>query len=168
MKRVLIIGVAALSSSALLAACGGSSTSSAKEQQIRRDADLYQINQIERDWHEALTLHDINEMMSLYAPDATFTPKPGVTLTGKAQIRHFWTDVAKVTDPRVHWVLDTPAFKIRETVNGDRGTLYFECDHIDLKTRKVIAVTGADQQVARIDGRWLITNVLVASPELSA
>src|SRR5262245_56388985 len=168
MRKLLSAAVlAALAVS--LAGCGGDSgASSASQQELQRRADLYAIDQIERNWHKSITRHDIDLMMSLWAPNATFTPAPGQTLTGKQAIRHFWTDVAKVTDPKNKWLLDTPAYKIRESVNGDKGTLYFECDHIDLKTGKVVAVTAANQQVARIDGRWLITNAVGGSPELSA
>jgi hypothetical protein len=108
-------------------------------------------------------------MMTLWAPKATFTPAPGMTLTGTRQIRNFWVNVAKIADPKAHqWVLDTPDYKIRETVNGDRGTLYFECDHIDLRTRKIIAVTGGNAQVAEINGNWVITNSVGATPEFGA
>ena len=153
-----------------LAACGGgSSEKSASSQEFQRRAALYDIDQIERKWHKAISRHDIPLLMSLFAPNATFTPAPGMTLTGTKEIRHFWVAVAKVGDPKAHtWVLDTPAYKIRETVNGNRGTLYFECDHIDLKTRKIMAVTGGNDQVAKIDGRWVITNSVGATPELSA
>ena len=98
-------------------------------------------------------------------PGATFTIGPGETLSGKAEIRRFW-EQAPVFQPENHWVSDTPAYKIRITVNGDRGTLYFECHYVDAKTRRVVAVTGADQQVARIDGTWLITNNVGGSPTL--
>ena len=62
--------------------------------------------------------------------------------------------------PENKWLSDTPAYKIRITVNGDRGTLSFECHYIDLKTGKAWSITRADQEVARIDGRWLITNMV--------
>jgi hypothetical protein len=88
-------------------------------------------------------------------------------LTGKAQIRSFWLSKSVVFQPENHWVSDTAAYKIRTTVNGDRGTLYFECHYIDSKTSKVEAITAADQQVARINGRWLITNMVGASATLS-
>jgi hypothetical protein len=68
--------------------------------------------------------------------------------------------------PKNHWVSETPAYKIRTTVNGDKGTLYFECHYVDPKTRKVIFTAGADQQVARINGRWLVTNHIAGTPAL--
>ena len=61
---------------------------------------------------------------------------------------------------------ETPAYKLRATVNGDKGTLYFECHYVDPETAKVVVVTAADQQVARINGEWLITNNVGASPDL--
>jgi hypothetical protein len=105
-------------------------------------------------------------MMSLWAPNATFTVGPGQTLTGNKQIRRFWLK-APVFQPENHWVSETPAYKIRITVNGDKGTLYFECHYVDPKTHKVVAVTAADQQVARMNGRWLVTNHVGASPTLT-
>jgi uncharacterized protein (TIGR02246 family) len=164
MRRLLIggaLGVMGVS----LAACGGSGTSSGSEQALQRQADLYAINQIEQKWHRATSQHDIDLMMSLWAPNATFTTDAGETKTGKKQIRQFWLE-APVFQPENHWVSETPAYKIRITVNGDRGTLYFECHYVDPKTHKVLRVVGADQQVARIDGRWLITNNLGSSPTL--
>jgi uncharacterized protein (TIGR02246 family) len=148
------------------AACGGSSTSSTSEEGMQRQADLYAIEQIERDWHEATSRQDIDLMMSLWAPNATFTIGPGQTLTGKDQIRAFWLE-NRAFQPENHWVSDTAAYKLRSTVNGDRGTLYFECHYVDAETREVVHVTAADQQVARIDGRWLITDSVGASPILS-
>ena len=56
---------------------------------------------------------------------------------------------------------------MRITVNGDRGTLYFECDYVDPKTDKVAAVTAADGDVTRINGRWLITSLAGASATLN-
>ena len=37
-------------------------------------------------------------------------------------------------------------------MNGDRGTLHFECHYVDVETSKVVSVTAADFDVARIDG----------------
>jgi len=149
-----------------LAACGGASPASSGDLAIQRDADLYNITEIERKWHQATTTQDIDLMMSLWAEDATFTVASGDTLTGKDAIRTFWHDTA-VFQPDTHWVSETPAYKLRATVSGDKGTLYFECHYVDAATAKVVAVVGADQQVARINGEWLITNNVGASPILA-
>ena len=61
---------------------------------------------------------------------------------------------------------ETPAYKIRITANGDKGTLYFECHYVDVKTGKVVSVVGADQNVQKIDGKWLITSSAAATPTL--
>lgn len=166
MRTLLIGGVFGVVAVVSLAACGGSSTSSASEQTTQRQADLYSIDQVEKSFHKATSKHDIELMMSLWAPSATFTTSPGQTLTGKRQIRRFWLQ-APVFQPANHWVSDTPAYKIRMTVNGGKGTLYFECHYVDSKTGKLGPVTAADQQVARINGRWLITDMVGASATLS-
>jgi uncharacterized protein (TIGR02246 family) len=149
-----------------LAACGGSSGPSASEQATQRQADLWAIDQIEKNFHKATSKKDIELMMSIWAPNATFTTKPGETLTGKTQIRRFWL-AAPAFQPGNRWVSDTAAYKIRITVNGDRGTLHFECHYIDSRTKKLGPVTAADQQVARINGRWLITDMVGGSATLS-
>jgi predicted dehydrogenase len=149
----------------LLAACGGSPEESASAQAIQEDADLYRIGEIEKTWHLATSTHDIDLMMSLWAEDATFTVDAGRTLTGKQEIRDFWL-TTQVFQPETNWVSETPAYKIRATVDGDKGTLYFECHYVDPVTAKVVRVVGADQQVARINGEWLITNNVGASPIL--
>lgn len=166
-KRTLSIGGAVCLLILSLAACGGSGTSSADREATQRQADLYAIDQIEKTWHRATSTQNVELMMSLWAPNATFTVGPGQTLVGKKQIRRFWAG-APVFQPENHWVSDTPAYKIRITVNGDRGTLYFECHYVDPNTRRLVAVTGADQQVARIGGRWLITNNVGGTPTLAA
>jgi uncharacterized protein (TIGR02246 family) len=165
MRTLLIGGALGVLVAVSLAACGGSSTSSS-ERTLQRQADLYAIDQIEKTWHRATSTQNIDLMMSLWAPNATFTVGPGQTLTGKKQIRRFWLK-APVFQPGNHWVSETPAYKIRITVNGDRGTLYFECHYVDPKAHNVVAVTAADQQVARMNGRWLVTNHVGASPTLT-
>jgi ketosteroid isomerase-like protein len=162
MKAMAMVGVLLLVS---LAACGGSGKQSARRQQTQRQADLYAIDQIEKTWHKASSTHDVNLMMTLWAPDATFNIATE-TLTGKAQIRAFFADKAAPFRPQNHWVSETPEYKLRATVNGDKGTLYFECHYVDAKTRKVVSVVGADQNVQKIDGKWLITSSASATPSL--
>jgi uncharacterized protein (TIGR02246 family) len=162
--RTLLIGGALAAVVISLAACG-SRGDSASEKALQQQADLYAIDQIEKTWHRATSTQNVDLMMTLWAPNATFTPKPGVTLVGKKQIRSFWLKAPVfLTKPR--WVSETPAYKIRITVNGDRGTLYFECHYVDPKTEKVVQTAGADEQVARIDGRWLVTNHVGATATL--
>ena len=168
--RSLSVGLIAVLGAVLITAmagCGGGSSKTSNAQQaLDRQADLYAIDQIEKTWHKASSTHNVGLMMSVWAPGAIFTIGPS-TLTGKGQIRDFFAHKAAPFQPQNHWVSDTPAYKIRITVNGDRGTLYFECHYVDVKTQKVMSVVAADQNVQKINGKWLITNSSGASPTLS-
>jgi hypothetical protein len=169
--RKLTIGIAAVVAVGVgvlvgaLAASGGSSSTSSSEQ-VQRNADLWEIDLLEKNFHKATTQKNIDLMMSLYAPNATFT-FPGTTAVGKKQIRQFWLTKSKSFLPSNRWISETPAYKVRIAVRGDRGTLFFECHYLDAKTGKLDAVTAADADVARINGRWLITNLAGASATLS-
>src|SRR5881227_2657281 len=162
--------VAALMCSAVLAVVGlaacGSDKPTASEKAAQRQADIYAIDQIEVTWHRAASTHDVDKMMSLWAPNATFNIGTQ-TLTGTQQLRDFFANKAAPFQPQNHWVSETPAYKIRITLNGNKGTLYFECHYVDVKTRKVVAVVGADQNVQKIGGKWLITNGAAATPSLT-
>jgi ketosteroid isomerase-like protein len=160
-----VSAVVALGLVLALAGCGGSSGTSAAEKELQHEADVNAIDQIERTWHRAASNHDVNMMMSLWAPDATFTIGTD-TYTGASQIRNFFMHKAGPFQPGNEWVSDTPAYKERITVNGDKGTLYFECHYVDVKTQKVVSIVGADQDVQRIKGKWLITSAASATPTL--
>ena len=163
MAAAAVIAVAVGVLVGAIAASGGSSASSASEREMRRNSDLWQIDQLQRSFHRATSRKDVDLMMSLYAPDATFT-FPGTIAAGKKEIRQFWLTSRSMTN---NWVSETPVYKVRIRVNGDRGTLYFECVYVDPKTGDVISTTAADMDVARINGSWLITNVAGASATLS-
>ena len=166
MRKLLIggaLGVVLLS--LVLVACSGSGTGSTDEQ-ARLDQDRYEIDQIEKDFHHATTTKDIDLMMSLYAPNATMTVGPGATASGVEEIRQFWLENSASFEPENHWLSDHPAYKLEITVNGDRGTLHFECHYVDIETGEVVSTTTADFDVARIDGKWLITNFVGGTTEL--
>ena len=168
MRRTLIIGRAlALGVTvAALAGCGGSGKPSAAELQMQREATLYQIDEIERTFHKAATTHNVNLMMTLFAPGAVFNLGTE-TYTGLGQIREFFATQNKAFFPQNHWQADTPSFRIKTTVNGDKGTLYFECDYIDTKTGRLMAAVGVDHQVQQIHGKWLIVDSSAAPTSLS-
>ncbi len=151
---------------AALSACGAAPTSAATAK-LQQDADKYAIDQIEVIFHRAASTHNVDLMMTLYADDAVATIG-GQTYTGKAEIRNLFATKAAPFKPQNHWVSDTPAYKIKTTVNGDKGTLYFECHYIDINKKTVQVVVGADQQVARIGGKWLITELVSSSPDLGS
>jgi ketosteroid isomerase-like protein len=152
----------------VLAACGGSSTGSDTQQLLQQKADYWEIDQIEKDFHGATTTKDIDLMMRLWSPNATFTAGPEFTATGKEEIRQYWLEKSVLFRPTSHWISDHPAYKVEITVNGDRGTLHFECHYVDPETKTVVVVTAGDMDVARIDGTWLITNSVAGSTELTA
>jgi ketosteroid isomerase-like protein len=162
MKPTAVVGVVLALS---LVGCGSSGKKSGTEQQLQQQADYYQIDQIEKTWHKAASTQNVDLMMSLWANDATFNIGTE-TLTGTKQIRDFFATKAGPFQPGNHWVSDTPAYKIRITANGDKGTLYFECHYVDVKSGKVVSVVGADQDVQRIKGKWLITSAAAATPTL--
>jgi ketosteroid isomerase-like protein len=165
MRKVLIggaLGVLILA----LTACGGSSGTSEKEEVVQRQADLFEISQIERSFHEAVSKKDIDKLVGLFAPNATGTFGPGKTVSGQEQIRQVWLQSVGFK-PETHWLSDHPAYKLKVTVAGDRGTLHFECHYIDIDSGKVAAVTAGNLDVARIDGRWLITNFVGSTAELA-
>ena len=163
--RKLLIGGALAALVVALSACGGSSGSSASDDALQREADLYEISQIERSFHEAISKKDTDKLVSLFAPNATGTLGPGKTVAGREQIRQVWLK-SVAFQPETHWLSDHPAYKLKATVDGDRGTLHFECHFIDVDTGKVAALTAGNLDVARIDGNWLITNFLGSTSEL--
>ena len=137
--------------------CGGTSQAAAADATMQKEADLYQIDQIEAKFHKATSTHNLNLMMSLFAPGAVFNVDQQ-TLTGKTQIRHWFATENKAFMPGNHWESDTPSYKLKATVNGDKATLYFECHYIDPKTAKVVAYVGVDHNVQKINGKWLIVD----------
>ena len=145
-----------------VSAYGAPSTSSSPS--VQKQAALYQIDTIERVWHKAASRKNLNLMMSIWAPNANMTIG-GKTYTGKAAIRGVFAKAGPF-QPANHWISDTAAYKIRATVNGNKGTLYFECHYIDVDTSKVASTVGADQEVQKLNGKWLITNMAASSATL--
>ena len=164
MRTVLIGGVLAILVFAL-SACGGSNGSSSSEKAMEKQADIYAISQIERSFHEAISKKDIDEMAGLFAAHASGTFGPGKTVTGQDQIRQVWLN-SKAWEQTTHWLSDHPAYKLKVTVDGDRGTLHFECHFIDVDTGEIAALTAGNLDVAKIDGHWLITNFVGSTTEL--
>jgi ketosteroid isomerase-like protein len=163
--RTLFIAGALGALAMSLAGCGGSSGDSASEE-VQRQADYWAITQLQKNFHEATSKKDINLMMSLYAPSATLTI-PGQTAVGKEKIRRFWLTKSDAFKPTNHWISETPAYKIRITADGDKGTLHFECHYVDVNGKTVVVYLTADQEVARINEKWLITDMVVGSATLT-
>jgi ketosteroid isomerase-like protein len=145
-------------------ACSSAAAAPSPVADIQHKADLYDIEQIEVTWHRAASSKDVDLMMSLWADNATFLVGTN-TYTGKSEIRAFVAKAAPF-QPKNVWVSETPAYKVKATVNGDVGTLYFQCHYVDPKTRRVVLVVGADQNVKKVHGTWLITSSTAATTTL--
>jgi ketosteroid isomerase-like protein len=150
----VLVGIAAMLG---LQTAGGAAKASTNGGATQRDADLYQIEQIEVKFHRATSQHDLNLMMSIWAPGSVFNIDQQ-TLVGKAQIRHWFATENGAFMRSHHWESDTPSYKIRINLNGDKASMYFECHYIDPKTATVVAKAGVTHTLQKIDGTWLITN----------
>ena len=148
----------------VFAGAGYAAKHGTRDLSLQKQADLRQIENIERTWHKAASKKNLDLMMSIWAPNATMTIG-GETYTGMQAIRGVLAKAGPF-QPQNHWISDTAAYKIRVTVNGSKGTLYFECHYIDLDTQKVATVVAADQEVREIGGRWLITDLTASSAVL--
>ena len=127
--------------------------------------DFMQLHKVEIAFHEAGSTKNLELMLSLFADDAVLTAK-GKTYTGKEQIKSYW-QAAGPFQSQNQWIGYTPAFRIRYDVEGDRAHLYFECLWVDKKAGKIAAHTNSDDQLARVNGRWLIKQMKAGTvPEL--
>ena len=71
--RTLLLGAVLAALVIPLTAYGANAIkSSTNDATIQREAELYQIDQVERTFHKAGSTHNVNLMMSLLAPGATF------------------------------------------------------------------------------------------------
>jgi hypothetical protein len=166
MQTLIIGGVLAAFLVPLSAFGGTSARTSVVDATTQREADLYQIDQVEVKFHRATSTHNLNLMMSLWAPGAIFNIDQ-YTLTGKAQIRQWFATKNGAFRPNHHWESDTPAYKIRVNLQGDKATMYFECHYIDPKTSKVVFLAGVTHTLQKINGQWLITDSAGSNATLS-
>ena len=166
MRTLLLGGVIAALVIPLTASGGTSARVSAVDATTQREADLYLIDQVEVKFHRATSTHNLNLMMSLWAPGAVFNIDQK-TLVGKSQIQHWFQTENKAFKPGDHWESDTPSYKIRVNLNGDKATMYFECHYIDPKTSQVVAIAGVTHTLQKINGQWLITNSAGSTATLS-
>ena len=162
-----LVCVAAFAALVVALQVGGvAATASTASNVTQRQADLYQIDQIEVKFHRATSKHDLGLMMSLWAPGAVFNIDQE-TLVGKAQIKHWFATQNGAFMPAHHWESDTPSYKIRIDLHGDKASMYFECHYIDPATGVVVAKAGVTHTLQKINGQWLITNSAGSTATLS-
>ena len=168
MRKLAYLGVGVALIAALQLGLGRATASpTARSDAVtQQEADKWEINQIEVKFHRATSHHDINLMMSLWAPGAVFNIDEQ-TLTGKAEIRHWFLTDNKAFKPNHHWESDTPSYKLRITLNGDKASLYFECHYVDPSTSMVVGEAGVTHQLQKINGQWLIVNSAASDVSLS-
>jgi hypothetical protein len=165
-KALYLAAIAALLGALELGSLATAATSSNVDAVTQRDADLWQIDQIEVKFHRATSHHDVNLMMTLWAPGSVFNIGTA-TLTGKAQIRHWFLTRNKAFQASPHWESDTPSYKIRINLNGDKATMYFECHYVDTQTGQIVTEAGVTHTLQKINGQWLITNSASSNATLS-
>ena len=161
MRRFVIggaLGVFLLS--VVLVACGGSSTGSSEADQARRFQDMWEIDQIEKDFHHATTNQGHRCDDEPVRAERDDHRRHGATRVRAGRDPTVLLEEAAFFEPENEWISDHPAYKLEITVNGDRGTLHFECHYVDAETGEVVSATAGDFDVARIDGKWLITNMI--------
>lgn len=165
MRKVPAIGVVLAMSIVGLSACGsgpGSESTTAQQKAV----DTYAIDRLEVVYHQGVSEKNLDMIMALFADHAVVTAG-GQSFTGRGQVRNFFAQAAPLK-PENHWVSQTSAYKTRVTISGDKGTLYFECHYTDIDTKTVKASVAADTKVARIKGKWLMTNLVATTVALTA
>jgi hypothetical protein len=166
-KTLLLAGIVAALVVPLSALGGTTSRTAAKMATLERQANLYEIDQIEVKFHRATSTHNIKLMMSLWAPGAVFNIDQQ-TLVGKGQIKNWFETENKAFMQQNHWESDTPSYKIKiHLISNDNATIYFECHYIDPTTAKVVALAGVTHTLQKIKGKWLITNSAGSTATLS-
>lgn len=170
-RTLLALGIVGALVVPFTALGGTASHASAKTASLQRQANMYEISQIEVKFHRATSTHNLKLMMSLWAPGAVFNIDQQ-TLTGKAQIRHWFATENPAFMPNHHWESTTPTYKEKIQLTGDKATLYFECVYINpnanLAKARVMAIAGVTHQLQKIDGKWLIVDSSGSPAYLSA
>jgi ketosteroid isomerase-like protein len=165
MRRASTITLVLVMALSGLNACASGGDSGSKRA-LTKAADANAIRTLEGLFHQSTTAKDIDTMMSLFSDNAVLA-FGGRTFTGKEQVRKFWLEQAAPFKVENHWASETPAYKIRLTSTGDRGTLYFECHYVDVDSHVVKAAVSADIKVAKIKDQWIFTNVVAAPATVS-
>lgn len=136
------LGVASLAAPVLSTVDARAQVSGPESTQV---AEIYELQAA---FHRAKTTQDIELMMSLWAPNATFVNRStGATYSGSDAIRGFWLGSGSFTHHRFSLV---PSFKTTIDVNGDEAFLYFECHDVGNFSTGLLGDTPADASIKTI------------------
>jgi ketosteroid isomerase-like protein len=160
MQRVAKMRASALVLAAAIVLAPVANSRAGTEENAEEFMDLHKV---EIAFHEAGSTKNLELMLSLFADDAVLIAG-GKTYTGKDQVKSYW-QAAGPFQPQNQWVGYTPAFRIQYSVKGDRAHLYFECLWVDKAAGKIAVHTNSDDQLVRVNGRWLIKEMKAAVVE---
>lgn len=124
-------------------------------------AQVGKIYELQAAFHRAKTTQDINLMMSLWDPDGVLNVQgdPKSPHVGFDQIKAFWQNSGSFTHSRFSLV---PSFKTQINVQGDVGSLYFECHDVgnfDKPDRFIAADTFLSGTLRKLGNRWVFSNM---------
>jgi len=143
------------------------STARADEAESVQVAEIYQLQAA---FHRAKTTQNLELMMSLWAPDATFTnTTSGLQYRGSQAIRSFWQGSGSFTHHRFSLV---PSYKTTIEVDGVTALLYFECHDIgefstadfgDPSVRTIVNDSFLSGTLRHVSGDWLFWDMIAGS-----
>ncbi len=150
------VGILALAASGLVGRAHADADPNGAEDMadIRSKAQLYELDQLEVQFHKAGSYGgDIEAMMALWADDCTLT-SGGVTLSGKDAVRAAFASGGPF---KHYWVGLTAAFKITAETHGDTAEIYFECHYADpsVTPYELRADRSLYGTVKKVNGKWL-------------
>jgi ketosteroid isomerase-like protein len=119
------------------------------------NVQVLEILQLQAAFHKAKSAQDIDLMMTLWAPDATFN-NVGTLLSGMDQIRAFFQSSGSFTHHRISFV---PSFKDQVRVHGDQASLYFECHDADLVSGEFVSHLFLAGAVRKRNRRWVFQDM---------
>ena len=129
-------------------------------------ADVAQIHQVEVTFEHAASTKNLELMMSLWYDYAILSVGDTIGYEGKNQIRGWFATSAEVFQPQNHWVLLTGSPTVRAEIRGKQATLGFRCYYVDVVTKTVKAAATVNATLARINGKWLITDAVFSPASL--
>jgi hypothetical protein len=144
---------------------GANAATSLHTDKTTRLADIAQLEQGQARFHESVSGGgNIDELMSLWADDATFT-SGGTTYTRLAEIRANFLNSGGFTH---NWVSMSPAFRSGFQVRGTTADVYFDCHMVDWQANPQIVVThGTFEGTARtVHGHWLFWHITAGTNPL--